>query len=104
MPARQRLMQTPTVRSSSPHRSRALPWTVALHPDLPALLRKTTPATRARLMLDLQRTVGNAAARELLTEPPRSSPTVHGGGPSVSLHGDTTADYDGGSRGGRRNR
>ena len=96
MPARQRLMQTPTVRSSSPHRSRALPWTVALPPDLPALLRKTTPATRARLMLDLQRTVGNAAARELLTEPPRSGPTVHGGGPTVSLHGDTTADYDGG--------
>ena len=62
MPARQRLMQIPTVRSSSPHRSRALPWTVALQPDFPALLRKTTPATRARLMLDLQRSVGNAAA------------------------------------------
>ena len=60
------------------------------------MLRKTTPATRARLMLDLQRTVGNAAARELLTEPPRSGPTVHGGGPTVSLHGDTTADYEGG--------
>ena len=47
-------------------------------------------------MLELQRTVGNAAAGELVTEPPRSNPTVHGGGPSVSLHGDTTAEYDGG--------
>jgi hypothetical protein len=65
-------------------------------PDLPVLLRQTTPSDRARLMLDLQRSVGNAAARQLLTEPPRSEPTVHGGGPSVSLHGDTTANYDGG--------
>ena len=32
---------------------------------------------------------------QLLTEPPRSTPTVHYG-PSVSLHGDTTANYDGG--------
>ena len=36
------------------------------------------------------------AARQMLTEPPQSTPTVHGGGPSVSLHGDTTANYDGG--------
>jgi hypothetical protein len=83
-------------RSTSPRQSRALPWTVAWQPDLSTLLRQATPTTRARLMLDLQRTVGNAAARRLLTEPPRSSPTVHGGGPSVSLRGDTTAEYDGG--------
>jgi hypothetical protein len=73
-----------------------MPWTVAWQPDLSTLLQQATPATRARLMLDLQRTVGNAAARQLLTVPPQSSPTVHGGGPSVSLHGDTTAEYDGG--------
>jgi hypothetical protein len=47
-------------------------------------------------MTDLQRTVGNTGACQLLTEPHPSSPTVHGGGPSVSLHGDTTAEYDGG--------
>jgi hypothetical protein len=51
---------------------------------------------RARLMLDLQRTIGNAAASQLVTQPAQSSPTVHHGGPSVSLHGDTTAEYDGG--------
>jgi len=80
------------VWSTSARRSQKIAW----HPDLPTLLRQATPAMRARLMLELQRTVGNAAAGELVTEPPRSNPTVHGGGPSVSLHGDTTAEYDGG--------
>src|SRR5690242_8737256 len=70
--------------------------TTQLGPNFAALLRRSTPSERARLMLDLQRSVGNAAARQLLTEPPRTEPTVHGGGPSVSLHGDTTANYDGG--------
>ena len=74
--------------SSSPY---ALQW----RPDLPLLLRQATPSARARLMTALQRSVGNAAAGQLLTEPPRSTPTVHYG-PSVSLHGDTTANYDGG--------
>ena len=69
---------------------------VQWRPDLPVLLRQTTPSDRARLMAALQRSVGNAAACQLLTEPPRSEPTVHCGGPSVSLHGDTTANYDGG--------
>jgi hypothetical protein len=98
MRARQRFLQaqTPAIRSTSPRQSRSVPWTVAWQPDLSTLLRQATGTTRTRLMLDLQRTVGNAAARQLLTEPPRSSPTVHGGGPSVSLHGDTTAEYDGG--------
>lgn len=53
--------------------------------------------TRARLLTDLQRTVGNAAVNQVLTEPHKSAPTIHGGGPSVSLHGDTTAAYDGGN-------
>jgi hypothetical protein len=70
--------------------------TIQWRPDLLLLLRQATPSTRARLMTALQRSIGNAAARQLLTEPPRSTATVHGGGPSVSLHGDTTADYDGG--------
>jgi len=48
-------------------------------------------------MTALQRTVGNAAATQMLTEPRRSAPVVHAGGPSVSLHGDTTAEYDGGT-------
>ena len=62
---------------------------------MPVLLRQATPSARARLMTALQRSVGNATARQLLTEPLRSAPTVHGGGPRVSLHGDTTANYDG---------
>jgi hypothetical protein len=67
-------------------------------PDLPVLLRQAIPSDRARLMAGLQRTVGNAAVRQLLTEPPRSTATVHGGGPtSVSLHGDTTGAFDGGT-------
>ena len=48
-------------------------------------------------MTDLQRTVGNTVAGQVLTEPTRSEPTVHGGGPTVTLHGDTTAAYDGGT-------
>ncbi|MBN3458663.1 MULTISPECIES: hypothetical protein [Mycolicibacterium] len=60
------------------------------------LLARMPAGTRARLVADLQRTVGNAAACDLITEPHRPSVTVHGGGPSVSLHGDTTAAYDGG--------
>src|SRR3954471_17415767 len=95
MRTRQRLLQAQTVRPTPPHRSEVLPSKIQL-PDLSTRLRQATPSTRARLMLDLQHTVGNAAASQLLTEPPRSSPTVHGGGPSVSLHGDTTAEYDGG--------
>lgn len=55
-------------------------------------------------MTELQRTIGNAATAQLLTEPPRSNPTVHAGGPSVALHGATTAEYDGAYRSGRRNR
>lgn len=61
-----------------------------------ALLTQTPARTWARLVTDLQRTAGNAAVCQLLTEPHRPSRSVHGGGPSVSLHGDTTADYDGG--------
>lgn len=82
--------------SASPRRPQTFTWTIALRADLPVLLRQATPNVRARLMTDLQRSVGNASACQIFTEPPRSTPTVHGGGPSVSLHGDTTADYDGG--------
>lgn len=48
-------------------------------------------------MTDLQRTAGNAAVTQLLTQPHRSGPVIHHGGPSVSLHGDTTATFDGGT-------
>ena len=61
------------------------------------LLRRATPGVRAQLIADLQRSVGNAVAGQVLTAPPRSEPTVHGGGPTVTLHGDTTAAYDGGT-------
>lgn len=48
-------------------------------------------------MTTLQRSVGNAAARQLMTSGATRS-TVHGGG-SISLHGETTADFDGGKSG-----
>lgn len=48
-------------------------------------------------VLELQRTAGNAAVAQILTKPPQPSPIVHNGGPSVSLHGDTTAAFDGGT-------
>jgi hypothetical protein len=86
----------PVTRPASTRRLASSLPTIYWRPDLPVLLRQTTTSDRARLMTDLQRTVGNAAAGQVLTEPPQSSPTVHGGGPSVSLHGDTTANYDGG--------
>jgi hypothetical protein len=73
-----------------------LPRTIHWRPDLPLLLGQATPNARARLMTYLQRSAGNAAVRQLLTQPARATPTVHGGGPSVTLHGDTTADYNGG--------
>jgi hypothetical protein len=43
----------------------------------------------------LQRSAGNRAARTLLTTQPARR-TVHGGG-NITLHGDTTAAYDGGT-------
>jgi Domain of unknown function (DUF4157) len=45
----------------------------------------------------LQQSGSQGTQSEVLTEPPQSTPTVHGGGPSVWLHGDTTAEYDGGT-------
>jgi hypothetical protein len=73
------------------------PWRIApSHRDVQALLVRMPAHTRAGLVTDMQRAAGNAAVCQLLTEPHLSSPSVHGGGPSVSLHGDTTADYDGG--------
>jgi hypothetical protein len=62
---------------------------VALRPDLAGMLHRAPTATRAHVLKNLQRSIGNAATERLMRS------TVHGGG-SVSLHGDTTADYDGG--------
>ena len=55
--------------------------------NLPLLLR-TAPT--AHLLTTLQRSIGNTATERLM----RTS--AHGGG-SVSLHGETTADFDGGT-------
>ncbi len=63
-------------------------------PELTKLLHQTRSG-REHLMTALQRTVGNAAARRLATVTPRQR-TVHDGG-NVTLHGDTTADFDGGT-------
>jgi hypothetical protein len=52
-------------------------------------------ARATQLVTALQRSVGNRATRELLTTTGQVQCTTYAGG-SVSLHGDTTADYDGG--------
>jgi hypothetical protein len=76
MRARQRLSQAQTVQPTPPHRSEALPFKIQLRPELPTLLRQATPAMRARVMLDLQCSIGNDATRQLLTDPPRPSPRM----------------------------
>ena len=87
--------RTSTMRGS-PSLS-ASPSTIPCRSDLPLLLQRARPAERARLLSAVQCIVGNAALCQMLTQPHQSSPSVHGGGPSVSLHGDTTAAYDGGT-------
>lgn len=51
--------------------------------------------TTGHLVAALQRSVGNAAARELLSTTVPARRTVYDGG-TVSLHGESTAEYDGG--------
>lgn len=55
------------------------------------------PSKSHRVVRELQRLAGNAAVCDILTRPHQPSSTVHNGGPSVSLHGDTTAAFDGGT-------
>lgn len=83
--------------SRAPGRAETLP--IALHAALPRLLRDTTPATRARVLASLQRSAGNTAVRSLIATVgrPRTAVAAGGGsGASVSLHGDTSSDFDGG--------
>ena len=74
-----------------PSRTAVVPWRA----DLAEVMRHASLGTRANVLTALQRSVGNSAAQTLLTAgQPRH--TVHDGG-NVTLHGDTTADYDGGT-------
>lgn len=71
---------------------------VPVRPELHRLLRGASPAVRARVLQSLQRTAGNAAVGRLVATAGRPTSGVgHGGAQNVVLHGDTTADYDGGA-------
>jgi hypothetical protein len=58
-------------------------------------LREGLPIT-AHLVASLQRAVGNAAVRQALTRTTGQSRRTTLPGGTISLHGDTTADFDGG--------
>lgn len=67
--------------------------TAHYRPELGQLLAGNVRAEH--LVTALQRSVGNRATRELLSTTGEARRTVHAGG-TVSLHGETTADFDGG--------
>jgi hypothetical protein len=98
-------MRTSSVHSpaSVPARSAAARSKVARVPvraELPRLLRDASPGTRAQLLHSLQRIAGNSAVQQLIATVGQPGQTVAAGGgtgASVSLHGDTTSDYDGGT-------
>jgi hypothetical protein len=63
----------------------------------PDLMRLAGTATPPSMLAALQRTAGNRAVTAMVTTARRpGAQTVFAGG-SVSLHGETTADYDGGN-------
>lgn len=69
-----------------------------VRPDLHRLLHNASPAVRAGVLRALQRSAGNAAVTGLVATTGRPSTGVgHGGPTNLVLHGDTTANYDGGT-------
>ncbi len=83
-------MRTASRRQTAPHKpsSGRRQTPASTLPAVPSsLLAAVDDSTRARLLRDVQRTAGNAAAVGLVT----AVATAHGGG--LSLHGQTDAKY-----------
>jgi hypothetical protein len=81
--------------------ARRIPGVVpaGLRPELRMLLTVATPATRAHLLRALQETAGNAAVQRLVATAGTPSTVVAAGGgtgASVTLHGETSANFNGG--------
>jgi hypothetical protein len=68
---------------------------LGMHKPHDALLRDGMPVT-THLLTGLQGTAGNAAVRQVLTNTTVQARRTTLPGGTISLHGDTTAEYDGG--------